>query len=83
MEFADPCVPVETAGCRVVFVHVPEAKAIGRIDRCHAIVAPAAEGVGLAPSAGEHCSFALGKVTWRIRLQAPGITDARKHGWTG
>ncbi len=48
-ELADARVPVETAGCRVVFVHMPEGHAVGRIDRCHAIIAPAAAGVGLAP----------------------------------
>jgi hypothetical protein len=33
--------PVETAECRVVFVHMPEGKAIAGIDGRHAIISPA------------------------------------------
>src|SRR6266446_8851981 len=40
VEFADTRVPVETAGVRIVFVHVPEAHAIRGVDSGHAIVAP-------------------------------------------
>ena len=47
-EFSDARVPVKTAGVSVVFAHGPEGHAIGGIDGGHAIIAPAAVGVGLA-----------------------------------
>ena len=61
-ELADACVPVETAGRRIVFAYVPEAKAIGRIDGGHAVIAPAAVRVSLATGACEQGIFALAKV---------------------
>ena len=40
-EFSDARVPVETAECRVVFVRMTEGRAIGGINRGHAIISPA------------------------------------------
>ena len=48
IELTDACMPVETAGRRIVFAYVPEAKAIGRVDGGHAVIAPAAVGVAVA-----------------------------------
>src|SRR6266404_9664490 len=47
IELTDARVPVKTARCRLVFVHMPEGHAIGRIDGGHAIIAPTAVGVAL------------------------------------
>ena len=66
---------LKAAGVSVVFAHGPEGHAIGGIDGGHAIIAPAAIGVGLAPRASEHCSFPLAKVTWRVGLEAPRIAN--------
>ncbi|PYJ15819.1 MAG: hypothetical protein DME96_12010 [Verrucomicrobia bacterium] len=62
---------------------MPEGHAIGRIDRCHAIIAPAADGVELGTSAVEHYGFALREVTWRIGGEASRITNAWEHGAAG
>jgi hypothetical protein len=83
IELTDACVPVKTAGGGVVFARVPEAHAIGRIDSRHAIIAPAVEGVSLAPGAVEHYSFPLAKVIRRVGGKTPGITNAREHRRTG
>src|SRR5439155_16344459 len=66
IELTDARVPVKTARCRLVFVHMPEGHAIGRIDGTHAIVAPAAAGVGLATRTVEHYSFPLAEVIRRV-----------------
>ena len=83
IELTDACVPVKTAGGGVVFARVPEAHAIGRIDSRHAIIAPAVEGVGLAPGAVKHYSFPLAKVIRRVGGKTPGITNAREHAAVG
>jgi hypothetical protein len=79
LEFADTRGPVETAGRHVVFVGMPEANAIGGIDRGHAIIAPAAVGAELAPRASKHGSFSPPEVIQWVGSQTPGITDAGKH----
>ena len=57
---------------------MPEAQVIGWIDAGHAIIAPASVGVGLAPAAGKHYSFALAEVIWRVSDKTPGITNTRE-----
>ena len=53
----------EAAGsCRVIFVHMPEGRAIGRIDSRHAVIAPAPARVGLGTPPISHYGFPLREV---------------------
>src|SRR5262249_29652393 len=81
VELTDTCVPVETAVCRLVFVHVPESHTVRWIDGSHAIITPAVR--RLVPRAGKHCSFALTEVTGWIASKTPRITNARQQAGAG
>ena len=50
---------------------MPEGHAIGRIDGGHAIIAPAADGAGLAPGAVEHYGFPLAEVIRWVSSRRP------------
>jgi hypothetical protein len=45
-----------------MFVGVPEAQIIGRIDSQHAVIAPASTGMGLVAPTGGHYGFALTEI---------------------
>ena len=75
MEFTDARGPGSAAGHRVVFVGVPETKAVGRIDRIHAVVTPTPRREKLGAAAINHDSFPLAEVIWRISRKASGVTD--------
>ena len=62
MELADARSPARAAGGGVIFVRVPEAYVIGRIDGQHAVVAPAPAGMGLVTAACSHDGFALPEI---------------------
>src|SRR5262245_38718178 len=59
---------------------MPEGNAVRRINGSHAVIAPAAESVDLAPGAAKHCSFALPKVIRRIAGKTSSIPNSREHG---
>ena len=79
IELTDARVPVETAVYRLVFVHVPESHAIGRINRGHAIIAPAVC-ARLIARAAEHGGFALAEVIRRVANKTSCITNTRQLG---
>src|SRR6266540_1540149 len=75
--------PVGAAGHRKVFVHMPEVHAIGGINGCIGVIAPAPRRMGLRAAAVGHDRFALAKVTRRIGFQASSVTEARKDAGAG
>ena len=62
MELADACKPVSAAGDRIILVGVPESEIIDRINRGHAVIAPASAGMGLVTPAHSHDGFALTEI---------------------
>ena len=58
---------------------MPEVHAIGRIDGCIGIIAPAPEGMGLSAAAVGHDCFALPKVIRGIASQPPGVTNSGEN----
>ncbi len=54
---------------------MPEANAIGRIDRRHGVIAPAPSGVKLCAAAISHYGFALPEIIQWIAGETSGITD--------
>jgi hypothetical protein len=66
--------PVKTASCRFVFVHVPKRHAIS-IDGSHAIIAPASLVSDSLPVPLNIVSFPLDEVTWRVVGKTSRITD--------
>ena len=82
MELADARKPVSAAGDRIIFVGVPEGEIIDRINRRHAVIAPASAGMGLVTAARDHDGFPLTEIVQCIPSQSASIADGRLLGRT-
>src|SRR5581483_3567196 len=82
IELADARCPIESARCRFVFVHMPERHPIARIDRRHAVIAPAIY-PGFTSVTGKHNGLALCQVVRWIAHKASRVTHSGMQAGTG
>src|SRR5439155_2157804 len=71
IELTDSRVPVAALG---ILVDMPEVHAVRGIDLCPRIITPAGT-ASLRADSRKHDAFSLREVTWRVNLQASGITN--------